>query len=273
MFMEISDEFINDYKKCMKTRKKILYINQKIKKRVRLLNAFFLIMAMCAWVAYYNPKYVSGFYGKDLENMVQNEYMNIISQGWTNKNEIDSYLQEYQYQKSFSYLMLGDNIYKIDEIHNLLKEHVFWRIAYIPISSFIPLANRIIKTFMSMLVFLEDSGNGIFRIEHIGNVLGNAVWIASLHMVYWILMKFYYLCKSPNNIHSHIGQEYNTIIESPKWVYITNTEEYDGPKVLLFDEMIKIMNHPVEIEKPPILYSILLPFDVLWNINDNTINN
>jgi len=266
MFMEISNELMDEYKNCMKIRKKTLYINQQMRKRVRLLNAFFLFLILGAGFAYYKPKYVSGFYGEELENRVQTEYMNIVSQGWKNKNEIDSYLQEYRYQKSFSYLMLGDHIYKIDEIHNLLKEHVIWRIAYIPISSLIPLGNRMIQTCMSMLVFLEDSGNGVFRIEHIGNVLGNAVWIASLHIIYWILIKFYYLCRSPNMINNNQDAK-QEMIESPKWIYIVNTEDYDGPKVILFEEMIRIVNNPIKVDTLPFLYSTLFPFDFLWSAN------
>ena len=270
MFMEITNELLDEYKKCMKTRKKTLYMNEKIRKRVRILNSLFFLLIMCMGVVYYKPKYVSGFYGEQLDNMVQHEYMNIVSQGWKNKNEIDAYLSEYRYQKSFSYFILGDNIYTIDEIHSILKENAFWRILYIPVSSMIPLGNRMIHSFMSMIVFLEDSGNGVFRIEHIGNVLGNAVWIASIHMIYWIVMKFYHFCmRSPSSNNIDDTQYKNRdITESPKWVYIMNSEDYDGPKVLLFDEMIRIMNHPIEIEKPPILYSILFPFHFLWNVGD-----
>lgn len=268
MFVEISNELMDEYKNCMKRRKKTLSINKKIKKRVRLLNAFFLFIILCIGFLYYKPKYVPGFYGEELENRVQSEYMSIVSQGWKNKNEIDSYLSEYRDEKSFSYLILGDNIYKIDEIHTILQEHMFWRMAYIPISSLIPLGNRIINAFMSMLVFLEDSGNGVFRIEHIGNVLGNAVWIASLHIVYWIVMKFYYLCITySNNIDSNAQYKIRDMIESPpKWIYIMNTDDYDydGPKVLLFEEMIRIVNDPIQVENPPMIYSILFPF--LWKV-------
>jgi hypothetical protein len=254
--MEIPNDIILEYKKCIKLRKNTIVHNEKIKKKVRWMNAIFTLFFLSTFAAYYRPTYISGIYGDQLEYLVQSEYIYLVSNGWTNKNEIDSYLSEYREKKGHSYLVLGHEIYYIKDIPSMIEEkYSCISPIFYTISVFISVIRRISESCMSIMVLIKDSGNGIFRIDHIGSVLGNGVWIVSLHMLYWIILQIYYICtKSP--FKAKLYSETTQISPYFQWVFINldEDEEYDGPKLIPLDEMIHTINYPIPMENLPIIY-------------------
>jgi hypothetical protein len=266
--MQLSSEIIEEYQKCMKNRKKVLQHNSKIKKRARVINAIFALFFLCIPIAYYKPIYIPGIYGDQLETTVQSEYIHLVSTGWTNIRDIESYLNEYRETKGYSYLILGDEIYKIHEIPSILQRHPQWGFLFTPafyvINTAITMIKRATHSCVSMIVLLQDSGNGIFRIEQIGDVLGNGVWVISLHMLYWILVKLYNICiTSPfdtDGNHNHNNKE---LTQASRWVFIPNQnnededEEDDSPKLIMFQEVVNVINSPIEMENLPLFHEYI----------------
>lgn len=244
----MEDDIIYEYKKCMKIRKTTQTYNEKMKKTVRATHLVIVLFFLSCTYLYYQPSYVQGICGDHLEQTIQQEYTHLVSTGWSNINEIQSYLQEYRENKQKSYIVLGDSIYYISEIPHLLLTSPYYGAAFRPIlhvgALFMTTGQRAYLAMDSVFVFLTDSSRGIFSVQHMGDMIGNGIWVLSLHMIYLVFIMFRNVFRNNNTAIMSVDDK--------SWVLVRD-EEYTH--AVLFGDMIDIINHPIEIYEPPRLYA------------------
>jgi len=239
-------QIIEEYKKCMKIRKKTNTYNEKMKKKVQATHLAIALFFLSCTYLYYRPAYVQGIYGDHLEQTIQHEYSQLVSTGWTNINEIQSYLQEYRENKQKSYIVLGDSIYYVSEIPHLLSTSYYGPV-FKPIldagALFMTAGKRGYLAMDSVFVFLTDSSRGIFSVQHVGDMIGNGIWVLSLHMIYLAFLMFRNVFRNNTSL--------TTTVPAKSWILVRD-EEYTN--VVLLEDMIDTINHPIGIYEPPRLY-------------------
>lgn len=250
------DDFIHEYKRCLKKRNEVFSYNQKIKKRVRTTHTLFALFFLCVVYFYWKPQYVQGVYGTILEQQVQAEYAHLVESGWTNIREIQSYLQEYREKKRESYVILGNRVYRIREIRQGILQSK-WGILVKPVFNAGTLASTFAKrtytSVVSLYILLKDSGNGIIRIQQLGDVAASGIWIFFMHLLYWTFLSFRKTCNTIRDDQRETQKESpNSVSWQNGWVLIRDEE---NTHVVLFYDMVDIINHPLERVEPPVVYA------------------
>lgn len=245
--MNVKEEFIEEYKKALKKRNKILAYNQKIKKKVRTTHTLFALFFLYLAYVSINPQYVEGIQGDALESQVQAEYLHLVATGWNDIRDIQLYLQEYRENKQHSYLVLGNTVYRTHEIPELLL-HSKWGVLVKPLLDIATLVSvffqRGYASISSLFLLLKDSGNGTIHIQQLGDVAASGIWVFLLHLWYgaflWFRNTLLY-CKEENM------EEYQG------YPILVRGEE--GTHVVMYYDMIDIINHPPKQIEPPIAYA------------------
>lgn len=245
------EDIIDEYKKSLKKRNEIVEYNKKIKKRVRITHTLVALFFLCISYAYLNPQYIHGFHGIALEQQIQAEYAHLVATGWTDIREIQSYLQEYRENKQTSYVVLGKTVYRTDEISKLLLQSK-WRVIIKPVIDVASLvyvfAKRGYASVAALFIFMKDSGNGVIRIQQLGDVAASGIWFFFLHFLYLSFLWF------RGTIYRHHRPPIYNINNSDIVEYPILVRDDDNTQIVMFYDMVDIINHPVERINPPIIY-------------------
>jgi hypothetical protein len=253
------NDFIDEYKKCLKLREEIIVYNKKVKKKVRITHFLCALFFLCGAYLYLKPEYMQGIQGDALEDHIQAEYVHLVANGWTDIREIRSYLQEYRENKQNSYVILGNTNYVIQEIPDILLNSKWGVLAEPAIRAgavVCVFGQRAYTSVVSLFILLKDSGKGVINIQHLGDVVANGIWVFSLHLLYWVILWFRRMCATfiYRNNNERMGIEdtayADSLIRENRWVLVRNNE---NTRVVMFYDMVDIINHPlVKIEVPPV---------------------